>query len=507
MNFVLRGKIGGSKEPPVILHKFNVEDRFKWISLDLKVEDKGQFGFIIWDSKKNIRSQYLCGEAPLNIVINEIKEGSSAGTLPGPIIEGEWTIEIFAYSSKIKADGVVEGINYEIKIELGRNELKNNKNILPLGEIQWASFKGNNGELYLDKYDWNKTKKQERRWYKGDFHTHTRISDGKMTQKMNMRQAEEMNLDFFVATDHNILSTGWPEGKVLVIPGMEVTSPWGHFNTLGLNRWIDLRPSAVDGGITTEKGMNRLMLDAKKSRALCSINHSKMEPWHWQYKETILDNIDTLEIICDPSYKTSSKAAEDALQLWNTLWNDGYHIWGIGGSDSHFLPHESYEEGGEPSLIGDPATFVLAEELCASKILEGVSKGRVYVSRGPMLDAKIKLDNKKYDLGRDLTEIFINEEIQKELQYIINISNINEEIELRLIENGQVIFSHNVKEDCKVSFSHIWKGREYKWLRLEMRNKENKLIGFTNPVFKGKKKSKLKTWIELLHEVEDNKIE
>ena len=71
------------------------------------------------------------------------------------------------------------------------------------------------------------------KWYKGDFHTHTVYSDGKMTRERNIESAKNQKLDFFVATDHNIMTHYWPvDHEVVMFPGTELTSPLGHANFL-----------------------------------------------------------------------------------------------------------------------------------------------------------------------------------------------------------------------------------------------------------------------------------
>jgi len=76
-------------------------------------------------------------------------------------------------------------------------------------------------------------------WFKGDFHTHTRFSDGSMSPQENLISAQEQQLDFFFATDHNILANKWPlSDDVVVFPGTELTTNFGHGNFLGLHQPI-----------------------------------------------------------------------------------------------------------------------------------------------------------------------------------------------------------------------------------------------------------------------------
>ena len=147
-----------------------------------------------------------------------------------------------------------------------------------------------------------------------------------------MDQAKKMGLDYFAVTDHNILPTKWIRDDVLTIPGIEITSSKGHFNALGLKKWIDWRPTCMDGGMETEEGMNRILAEAKFAGALVSINHPMLKPWEWQFKTTPLSLVDVIEIWNDPTYKDNPAATEEALQLWDILWNDGHRIYGIGGS-------------------------------------------------------------------------------------------------------------------------------------------------------------------------------
>src|SRR5699024_3767143 len=76
------------------------------------------------------------------------------------------------------------------------------------------------------------------------------------------------------------------------------------------------------------------------------------------------------------------EAIEHALTAWNLLLNVRYKITGIGGSDSHLRPDDHYDGNSEPSLIGDPVTYVYCDELPASNLMDSVRKGYVTVSRG-----------------------------------------------------------------------------------------------------------------------------
>ncbi len=64
-------------------------------------------------------------------------------------------------------------------------------------------------------------------WYRGDFHAHTKFSDGVHSPDELVEVARAEGLDFITVTDHNTINAFPKFGEqreVLVIPGMEVPS-------------------------------------------------------------------------------------------------------------------------------------------------------------------------------------------------------------------------------------------------------------------------------------------
>ena len=82
------------------------------------------------------------------------------------------------------------------------------------------------------------------------------------------------------------------------------------------------------------------------------------------------------------------------------LWQEGYRIYGIGGSDSHNLIEERYDGALEPSVAGDPGTYVFSKELTPTKLLQNLRKGHIYVSRYCTLEVEITADGETYLPGR-----------------------------------------------------------------------------------------------------------
>ena len=126
-----------------------------------------------------------------------------------------------------------------------------------------------------EKYDWNRVCDSRARWYKGDFHTHTRLSDGKETLKNAMKKAADMQMDFYVPTEHNLMHTGWCGTSLCILPGIEVTTDKGHMNLFGITempkRILDI--VAHNGEDIVDGYMEDTIREAREKGWLTSINH------------------------------------------------------------------------------------------------------------------------------------------------------------------------------------------------------------------------------------------
>lgn len=490
MSIILKGRIGGSDELPIQIHKFYLEEASNCFNIKISTGEKMWLQLFLWDEDNRLLFQYIHLEEKDIVRSLDILTHCTC-PIQGNIEKGNYKLEVFGINSR--------KISYEIELEQCDLEEKKAEE---MDYDIWAKGLSEEG-LSLNGYEFNKNIDGQKAWYKGDFHTHTTLSDGKQTQSELMKQAEEMNLDFFVATDHNILPAKWVKGKVLVIPGMEITPISTHFNAIGLKKWIDFRVNSKDGGLATETGMIRLLKEVKKSGALCSINHPELVPWQWSNLKAPLENVDAMEIINDPTFPDNREATEKALLLWNTLWNDGYHICGIGGSDSHLLPCEKYEGADKPSVIGDPGTYVFGG-LSSEEIINGVKSCNVYVSRGPKITMEISCKGQFYLPGNDLSELFMEENSEEEVSYRIKLKGIDEKCEIILVENGNAKKCISVENDKSYTVALTWIGKQYAWNRLELRNDKGELLLFTNPVYKGYKKTSLVNWGELKDKIGGN---
>ena len=484
------GAVAATTEAVTIVHPLDITRPASWISIEIRTDQLDVVQVLAWDSTGALRGQSFSARGETTIRIQAAGDDGFCDSLTGNLPAGTWQIELLFHPSRA-AD-----LNYTLNVRQGDGDAPWASDHTRAPKDPWSVLSGKSRSLELNTYPWDRCLREGQRWYRGDFHTHTQLSDGKMASQHLLEVAAERGLDFFATTEHNLLPTAWSHSNsILVIPGIELSSSAGHFNALGAKRWLDWRYNAPDGGCESQEGINRLLKDITDAGAISSLNHSLLPPWDWRWDETPLNMIDALEIINDPTFPGNEEASEAALLAWNMLWNDGYTIRGLGGSDTHLLPGESYAGDSRPSLVGDPTTAVLADCLSATAIIEAVSAGRIYVSRGPVIDPQITFNGTSCYFGSDLTAMPGGREGLLEFKF--GVSEAPAASSIILIENGSEASRQEINGEGFFSFNLNWPNRNYRWARIEIRDNSNQLLAFSNPLYRGRKKPALKSWGDL----------
>lgn len=317
----------------------------------------------------------------------------------------------------------------------------------------------------------DEVKCSEEKWYAGDFHTHTFYSDGKLSPEENIEVAKKRGLSFFSPTDHNFNHTRFPETDLLIIEGTEITSKYGHINVFFTNESVFKKYSVE--GLNTEEWLLKVLREIKDE--IYSINHPFMETFEFLVEDYELENLRFMEIINDPTYMTSMDAMEDALKAWDILLQNGYPVYGIGGSDSHLYPEEKYENAKYPSLLGDPKTYIFAKNLSKNEIKKAMLAGKISVSREKLIELK-KVNETEFTL--ELEESTFHDK----------------KLHIELIVDGDI---YKIYEDTL--YEKLDLDENYHYVRANVRCEDGELYGFTNPYFYNLDKSekKIKTWKEL----------
>ncbi len=228
-------------------------------------------------------------------------------------------------------------------------------------------------------------------WYRGDFHVHVEYShDSDAPLGPYIPAAQSRGLDFLVITDHDVFEApfdpAWNQPGFLLIPGLEWGGGGGHANMFGL-RTLNDTVSDAPADIRTS------WHQARMQGAVQSLNHygAQQDRWDATFAAApdLYDALDVIEV-WNHWWIFNSATNEPSIALWQRLLNQGHHIGAIGGGDSHT----------ETITLGQPTTVVYARSLSVPGILDGVRRGRTYLTQGdpftlanpPALDFRIDAD-------------------------------------------------------------------------------------------------------------------
>ncbi len=499
------------EESFVVPHELNTI----YIEVKLPEECRYMSFLFLQDETGTIRLQKLLGYGEQNLAVGNDGEHTSIGGVAGRIRSGEWKLGIGIFKEYVcQRLGEKEA---ELQITLIGNakedhEAEFRRITEPIGSWTWME---EGFRILPEKYDWDKQYQIGAKWYKGDFHTHTRLSDGKETVKNAMKKAKDMEMDFYVPTEHNLMHTGWCDTDLCILPGIEITTDMGHFNLFGITEMPKKLPELVmyNGKPQMEQYVEETIQEANRKGWIVSLNHPFLTIWQWRYGKTALTDFQCVEIINDPTYQDAPASNDKAIRFLDALWEDGHRIWGVGGSDAHNLIEERYESAALPSIAGDPGTYVFCENLSPKVLMEHVKKGHMCVTRFCRILPEIIIDGKEYLPGEEIpvlgqaenTQVFqgtkiLSTEKNTEIFYEAEILGLEEKPEVFVVKNGQryqaKVFvneagNYSIREQVRPD------KRDWNWIRLEVRKKNGDFLGYVNPVFCGKPKPHCKTVEEI----------
>jgi hypothetical protein len=210
------------------------------------------------------------------------------------------------------------------------------------------------------------------RWLKGDLHMHSVHSDGVYTLEDNARIMEEMGCDFLAMTDHNTVSQNFAYPRntnIVMIPGVEFTTSWGHANFLGAADPLD------DHRVAGIDDVRSRLRTARERGAKIVLNHPHCPNcgWLWDFD---VDH-DWVEVWNGPW----SEANRKTLEWWQNQLAGGRRLVAVGGSDKH-RPHPVMTHA-------MPTTYVYSRSRTVAGILDGIDRGHVFISfspQGPTLE-------------------------------------------------------------------------------------------------------------------------
>ena len=294
------------------------------------------------------------------------ESSATPGFLVGPLPPGEWLIVLD--TAEILNNGAESGhVEYQVEADARISRATRDPG-RPTGRPSSAAHAS------------RQPRRHGERWYHGDLHSHTVHSDGSITVEDRARGAVARGLDFLAITDHNTISQNrsddpWPD-ELSPIRGCELTTFHGHLSILGLGEVVDWRDAARG------RGAAGILDQVARQNAIAVINHPSAfgNPWcagcHWDFAQVDYARLDGIEV-WNGRWAEPETDNAGALALWTDLLDAGLRPTATAGTDSH-----SAEEDRYPAI---PYTYVHAADDSEGSILDGIRRGRVFLSSGPSL--------------------------------------------------------------------------------------------------------------------------
>ncbi len=175
------------------------------------------------------------------------------------------------------------------------------------------------------------------RWLACELHTHTLHSDGSQTLEELANGAVRLGFNAIALTDHNTMSglVGREEIErqtgLIILPGMEWTTFYGHMVTVGLHTYADWRQAGrggIDEGLAEVHRLGGLAGLAHPFR----IGSPACTGCFWEYEVKDWNAVDYIEVWSGtlPSIQTDNRRA---FELWTDKLNEGYRIAATSGRD------------------------------------------------------------------------------------------------------------------------------------------------------------------------------
>src|SRR6201999_483829 len=224
-----------------------------------------------------------------------------------------------------------------------------------------------------------------------------------------LEAAHARGLDFISVTDHN--DTAQNEAlrelapyydDLLLIPGRELTTFWGHANI-----WGPSAPMDFQLGSPRAPTLATIQDQVEKAGGLISINHPGQPSGEacmgcgWTAKDTDFSRIQAIEAVNGGSLKLPHGAESliSGIPFWEKRLNAGLRITAVGGSDNHDVDIDPATGQG----VGFPTTVVHAAALSQPAVLAAIRAGHVFVdvtgSRDKLLEVTASAGGQTAEMG------------------------------------------------------------------------------------------------------------
>lgn len=321
-------------------------------------------------------------------------------------------------------------------------------------------------------------------YYGIELHSHTRHSDGDFETHQLVEEAVAFGYDILTITDHNTTApyqewvaerSSIPQEKIVILPGIEWTTYFGHMLVIGCQELVDWRDAKIDT-------IDQSLIEIKKHQGIVGVAHpyavgSPMcTGCHWDFEIQDWSLVDFIEV-WNRTKPDESYASEQAYYLWLEQLKQGHRIACSAGRDWH------REEGQADNIA---LTYIGLDTLTETEILKSLKQGNFYITLGPRMVLTISQNQQVYYMGDQLTQE--DAVVQVEIQEIIpeKLTKFGFEVtELHVFLNETRIHVSSLEpEQTKISLPvSLEKG----YLRIECfgnsKGQKNRRLVLSNPFY------------------------
>lgn len=223
-------------------------------------------------------------------------------------------------------------------------------------------------------------------WLKGNLHSHSTFSDGKLTPEQMKEAYVQHGYDFLAVTDHDkYTDTRYlTDENLIMVQGFELcgrTSNDGDIHILFL--WDDHFTEFQHGQSLklpekTGKASSAFCYEMREKGAYIMLNHP-----HWsRLTSSEIEDVNPYHAVEVINYDAKWLACTgDGVVFWTEMLYRGCRLWGGGSDDNHNLQPVD-------SMYSDSFggwTVVKARDRSANAILEALKSGSFYTSTGPSI--------------------------------------------------------------------------------------------------------------------------
>lgn len=249
------------------------------------------------------------------------------------------------------------------------------------------------------------------RFERAELHNHSVESDGSLSVRELMEYAEEHRFGVVALTNHNTCS-GFEKAeywikkdgrKLSLIKGVEITTFYGHILALGVSdmiNWTDLDPGLPEPFLRRIRGNGAVCIGIAHpfclGRPVTAGCRFDMDVHDW----SLIDYLEVFNTGAGSGKRSDTfMGNEKALQKWEELVLEGYHLSAVSGKDLHKPPKDDkgvmttytvWDEGDQEDISP------------AERTLGAILRQRTMVTKGPLLWGKVSN-------GQLLIELHINE--------------------------------------------------------------------------------------------------